>query len=315
MSIEHNLITAVNNHGIVSGLGPYTSVALRQAQSGLTSADLSKVAYQVVSGVTTLWMIIAVSGGTATWLQISTAADAAPGPTGTDYGALAVSNGLTVIGYYRADYAPSVTGSSGTGKASWAPISGAMSAITPDGSATNGIGSATAGVNGRAGLKLNGATQMGAYTAPVLAAPGTTNWHRYWIARQASGGSGGVRNVLSGSDTTAYMVQLAAGTVIYAYGTGASASPGTVDDTWQRGRVSYTGVTATGEFKLGSNLVTGGGAATTAAPATARTFGSLLLNWEWLMYMEVTGPLANFHTFATAADAAAQTDWTSAVQI
>lgn len=232
--------------------------------------------------------------------------------SGTDYAALAVANGLTVVGLFRADIG--LSGSQGTGLASWAPLAGTMSAITPHGSATNGIGNATAGLNGKAGLIQNGATQKGMYTAPALAAPGTANWHRYWIARQATGNSGSVRKALSETGD-AYKVELAAGTVLYAYGAGPSGSPGVNPDTWQRGRISYTGADSNGEFKLGANLVTGGTGANTA-PATARQFGDLLLNWEWLMYLEVTGPKANFLTFAGLADTAARTvDWTTAIEI
>lgn len=230
---------------------------------------------------------------------------------GTDYGALAIANGLGVVGWYRGDLG--VTGTAGTGKASWAPVAGLMSAITPHGTATNGIGSVTAGLNGKAGLKLDGSTQIGQYTAPVLAAPNATNWHRYWIARQASAGvSGGVRKVF-GDAGDVYRLELASATVIYAYGAGPS-TPGVTHDVWQRGRVCYTGST-TGEYKQGASLLTGGTGAT-AAPGTTRQFGSLLLNWEFLLYMELTGPKANFLTFAGLADTAARTvDWTTAVEI
>ncbi len=113
--------------------------------------------------------------------------------SGTDYAALAVSNSLTVIGYFRADLG--VTGTSGTGKASWANQSGAMSAITPHGGATNGIGSVGAGLNSKASLIQNGVNQKGLMTAPTLAAAGTTNIHKYWIGRQIAG-SGTPRGIL-----------------------------------------------------------------------------------------------------------------------
>jgi uncharacterized repeat protein (TIGR02059 family) len=233
------------------------------------------------------------------------------GPTGTDFGALAVANGLGVVGYFRADFG--LSGSSGSGLAAWANLAGAMSSITPHGSATNGIGTATAGLGGRAGLIQNGATQKGAYTAPVLAVPGTTNWHRYLIARQAAGGSGAARKVLSETGD-AYKVEFASALQVYAYGCQSNGNLVT-SDVWQRWRISCTGAN-TGEIKIGSQAVgTGGTGALNTAPDTARQFGDLPLGLEWLMYMELTGTKANFLTFAAAADAAAQSTWTNAIQI
>jgi hypothetical protein len=284
----HKLATIANNHGIV-GLGPYTTAALRRA-AVLTSADVGKIAQQTDTDPATYWIVLRVVSGVGTWSRVDTGAETI-GPTGTDFAALAVSNGLGVVGYFRAD--SGLSGSSGSGLASWAPLSGAMSAITPHASATNGIGAATAGLGGRAGLKLNGATQMGQYTAPTLAVPGTTNWHRYWVARQASSGvSGAAREILTESGN-AYMVQFASSTQVYAYGCQSNGNLAT-NDVWQRYRTSCTGAN-TGQIKIGSQAAgTGGTGATNTAPNTARVFGNLVLNHEFLMYMEVTGPLANF---------------------
>ncbi len=187
-----------------------------------------------------------------------------------------------------------------------------MSAITPHGSATNGIGSVSAGLGGKAGVLLDGSTQKGAYTAPVLAVPGTTNWHRYWIARQIAG-TGGVRLILSETGNV-YMVQFATSVQVYAYGCQSNGNL-VATGTWQRGRVSCTGA-STGEIKIGNQTPgTGGTGAVNTAPDTARQFGDLGLNWEWLMYGEFTGTKANFLTFAAAADSLALTTWTSAIEI
>ena len=227
----------------------------------------------------------------------------------TDYAALAVAHGLTVVSYRRGD--SGLTGSSGTGAASWANLAGAASAITPHGSATNGIGAATAGLGGKAGLKLDGSTQKGLFTAPALAAPATTNIHDYWIARQASGGSGVARGVLqeTGGANDVYM-----GTALAITALGANVSSVIVNDAWQRCRISRTGGAGC-EIKCGAAAaVTGTGPNT--APNTARVFGDLLLNWEWLLKMQLIGPKANFLTFSAAADVAARTvDWTTAIQI
>ena len=287
--------------GAATGAGTAWTYSWTPASGDVGSPVLSAMAVAAGSFLVT----------TAPGVTVSVATAAAPAPTGTDFAALAAANGLTTVGYWRADFG--LSGASGSGFASWTNLSGSSSAITPDGTATNGIGTATAGLGGRAGLVQNGATQKGTFTAPVLAAPGTTNWHRYWIARQSSTGvSGAARKFLSETGD-AYKIEAASTTVIYAYGAGPSGSPGIVNDTWERGRVSYTGST-TGEFKLGSTLVTGGTGGNTA-PATTRQFGDLLSNWEWLMMIEVTGTKANFLAFATAADAAAQSTWTNAIQI
>jgi hypothetical protein len=232
--------------------------------------------------------------------------------TGTDYAALAAANGLTFIGGYRADLG--VTGTSGTGKASWAPLPGsALSAVTPDASATNGIGSVTAGLGGKAGLLLNGATQMGQFTAPALAAPATTNWHRYWIQRQPSPGTGAVRCVFDRNADADQKVEYSSPTNLAAYGCGVAGA--TVLDAWQRCRVSYTGA-GTSEFKWGSGSTTSGGSASNVAPNTSRRFGSLLLNQEFLLYVELTGPKANFLTWAGLVDTASRTvEWTTAIEI
>lgn len=232
------------------------------------------------------------------------------GPSGTDYAALAISNGLTVGAYYRGDFG--LSGAAGSGYASWANISGAIGAITPHGSATNGIGSAGTGLNGRASLKQDGATQKGQFTAPALAVPGTTNFHKYFITKQASGGSSSPRGILQETGGV-YDVYMSTGTVMNASGTGPVTPQNITQDVWQRTRISWTGGAGC-ELKIGSSAaVTGSGVNT--APNTARLFGDLLSNWEWLMYLELYGPKANFLTFAAAADTASQDDWTSAVQI
>ncbi|HTA90330.1 MAG TPA: hypothetical protein VK745_12160, partial [Polyangiaceae bacterium] len=95
MTIEHNAITAANNHGIVSGLGPYTTAALRRAAT-VASTDVGKVALQSDTSPPTLWYLASQSSGVPTWVQISTAADASF--TG-NFGALFTG----VLQYMRSD--------------------------------------------------------------------------------------------------------------------------------------------------------------------------------------------------------------------
>ncbi len=97
-------------------------------------------------------------------------------------------------------------------------------------------------------------------------------------------------------------------------GTGV-AGPNITNNVFERCRVSWTGAVATNEAKVGSQAaVTGTGSNVT--PNTARAFSDLLTNYEWLMYLEVTGTKANFLTFAAAADTAARTvDWTTAIEV
>ncbi len=231
--------------------------------------------------------------------------------SGTDYGALAIANGLTLVGWYRSDLG--VTGTSGTGKASLAPVAGSLSAITPHGSATNGIGSVGAGLNGKASLIQDGSTQKGLLTAPTLAAPGTTNIHKYWIARQVGSGIGTPRGILQEGGGGAYDVYLANATSVLASGTGIVTGQNLTNNVFQRYRVTWC--VNPSEFKLG-NLTALTSNGTSSAPNTARTFGDILTSYEWLMYLECTGPKANFLTFAAAADTAARTvDWTTAIEI
>lgn len=304
-------------HGIVSGLGPYTSAANRQAQSGLTAADMNKVAYQVVGGVTTLWLTIAVSGGTATWLQINTTADST---FSGDFGALFNSySGLTVRAYYRGDLG--VSGTTGTGKSAWANQLGDFSAMAPGSGMTNGIGTPGTGLNGKASLIANGATQCGNYTAPSAPAPATTNVHLYAIERFPSAPSS-IGYMHSSNpytlDQAASQANPAANVTMQNGGVGPITS-GVVLNQWYRLRASFMGGTIADVLRIGAHAPT--------SVATSNTVSNLVWGWggaynatvlcplEGLLYVHVEGPLATFLTAAADADAKAQAFWTSAIEI
>ena len=293
----HKNIPIADNHSFVK-----YSQSTAAGRRALTGCVRGEVCEQTDTVPATLWAVVTGGAGTATWSRIDTGAEAV-GPTGTDYGALGIAQGLSLVGYFRADYG--VSGTAGSGKALWAPIAGTMSAMTPDGTATNGIGSVSAGLGGRAGLLTNGASQMSQYTAPALVAPGTTNWHRYWLQKQLSPGSGAVRKVFDDAGS-GYKVEYSTATNLAAYGCGVAAA--TNQDVWQRCRISYTG-SGTSEIKWGNGTATSGGSASNTVPGTARTFGNLVWGVEALMYLEFTGTKANFLTFCGLADTAIQTDW------
>lgn len=226
-----------------------------------------------------------------------------------NFAALAIGAGLGVVGYYRADQG--VSGVAGSGSALMKNLSGADSDIIPDGAATNGIGTLGLGLNSRPSLIQNGATQKGKYTAPALALPGTTNFHKYYLAYQPTG-AGAPRGVLQETGG-AYDVYLSTATLLNLTGTGIAAQAIT-QDVWQRTRISWTGG-AGSEVKIGSAVAQTGVGSNVAVPNVNRFFGDLLCTFRWLMYIELTGPKANFLTFAGLADAVTQTEWSNAIQI
>ncbi len=250
MSIEHGVITPANNHGIVSGLGPYTSAALRQAQAGLVATDVNKVAYQVVGGVTTLWMIIAVSGGTATWLQINTSADSI-GFAG-DFGSITPS----CVGYWRGDLGLTLTSTTVNGWANQIASGAGIAGNAIEVTSTVGMGVTDAGIGGRAAIASNGTTHAGKY-AYVGPTPATTNFHIYCVYQAANKGSNQVITGTAGNELLLWEPGGAGNVSAY---NGAGNTTTRTANTWARLRASYTGATSgtADKIKWGSTAEVGG---------------------------------------------------------
>lgn len=75
-NLHASLQPADGIHGIVSGLGPYSTAALRRA-AVLTSADVGKCALQTDTSPPTMWTVLSVTSGAGSWGLIATAEAAA----------------------------------------------------------------------------------------------------------------------------------------------------------------------------------------------------------------------------------------------
>lgn len=230
-----------------------------------------------------------------------------------NFGKLAQKFNLTVIHYFRGDLG--VTGTSGTGKGSWANQLGASTAITPHGTATNGIGSVGAGLNGRASVVTNGVDQKGMYTAPALAPPATTAWTTWMIARQLSGGSASPRGILqqTGGANDLYWQSATIVNQVQAGGTTVTNETG-AQNVWFRWQIVATGVDATSHLQIGSNTTQSPGVGNVALNVN-RTFSDLLTKMEFLCILQAQGAVADIAAYNAAASPLAQKFWTNAIQI
>jgi hypothetical protein len=237
-----------------------------------------------------------------------------------DFGALFLSYGLAVRRYNRGDLG--VTGTQGTGKASWANQLGDGSAITPGAAASsNGIGSVGTGLNGKASIVTDGTTQNGQYTHPTSSAPGTLNHHIYAVERvlvtpvsvgyMHSANSNPVVFVIGGQTSPA-------ADMLCTNGTPLAQTTGVVINQWYRLRASWTDSVAD-ELRVGAHATTGidmgAGAMGTQWGFGAAYNGTVLVSIETLLLMHIEGPKATFLTACADADAKARTYWTTAIEI
>ncbi len=227
--------------------------------------------------------------------------------------------GLSTRAYFRSDIG--VSGTSGTGKTNWTNLLGDYGNMAPEGTATNGIGSLVAGLNGFQAVEGDGATQTGIYVSPSEVAPATTNFHVY-----------SVDMFLLAGVTTQYICSAANNVQIYIPGGQVAPSAncqlfdgspgpvttGVVINQWYRTRASFTG-SANDQIRVGSHAPapTAGG---TATPGLNWSFagaynGTSRTRQRTLTRLHVQGPLATFLTACVAVDAAIQTMYTSAVEI
>jgi hypothetical protein len=306
----HKLATIANNHGVV-GLGPYTTAALRRA-AVLTSADVGKIAQQTDTDPSTYWIVLKVASGVGTWSRVDTGAEVTA--FGGDFAALAATFSLTVRGFWRGDLG--VTGTQGTGKAAWANQSGSSSGMT---GAADGIGSVGTGLNGKASVATNGTSQYGSYTMPAQAAPLTLPQHKWSIVKF----TGTAVSKLICADTSSAIAvggtsETAPDRNLFMFdGASGPSSTGVVRNQWYRARFSFMG-NATSAMRVGAH--TQSGDCGNQAPNPPRSWmcgtgGINLFEAETLCLLELEGTLANFLSFDAAAGPAAQTFWTSAIEI
>jgi hypothetical protein len=301
---------------LVSGLGPFDNAGLRNA-APIDMTDLGRVAFQLDTGE--LWVVLPkVPFGTGVkWGLMATPEEVFTG----DFAALAATFSLTVRGDWDPAAVGALTGTQGTGSASWANRTGSASAITnPSG---DGVGTASAGLNGHAGITINGTTQAGIMTMPVQGAPGTVNLHRWWVGRILSTPASGAGTLFASGGLEA--VQIVAGQTTPAancwqYNNGAGATTtGVVINVWHRGRASLTG-SSSDQIRIGSHAPAPAATTNTAPGGTSRRIGTdsggiNKANFELLRYLEIEGTLANFLLFDADASAKARTFWTSAIEI
>ncbi len=237
-----------------------------------------------------------------------------------DFAALFTSFGLNVRVYRRGDLG--VTGTTGTGKTNWANQSGDGSTMSPGSAgAANGIGSVGAGLNGKASVVTNGATQNGQYTLPSSVAPATTNHHIYAVERIL------VTPVAVGymhSANTQPTVDVSGGQVsprcdmLATNGNVASSATPLVINQWYRLSYSLTG-SAADRFQVGSVVAApqdgGNGALGTQWGWSAAYNGTVLVSLESVLKMHIEGPKSTYLTAKAAADPLLQTFWTNAIQI
>lgn len=244
-----------------------------------------------------------------------------------DFGALATSKGLTVRGFQRGDLG--LSGTTGSGKSVWANQLGANgNIVVPTSGAANGVGTPGAGLNGHASLVQDGSTQGGKFTCAAQAAPATTNRHKYWIGRLLAipGAAGYLSHADSGGQFDGSGDQIAivgGGDANYRWGAAASAPPNTtgrVANTWYRVRHSING--GGNDFlRVGNNETAHVASGLGACALTVVNFGcfndigQLKASYEWLLYLDLEGPNAAMSSFATDADAMAQTFWTNAIEV
>lgn len=234
---------------------------------------------------------------------------------GGDFGALFASYGLTVNAYFRGDLG--VSGTTGTGRTTWANQLGSGSNITPGVGATNGIGSVGAGLNGKASLDTDASTQFGVHTLPTSVTPGTTNRHIYAIKKTLVTPVSIAYLFTTAGVTTSinpFQVSPAANENIFNGSAGADTT-GVVINQWYRARYSWIG--GLDQIRIGTHepapVATSNGPLGTAWTICGVNTASA--SQSHLLYVCVDGPLATFLTAAADADAKAQLFWSNAIEI
>jgi len=303
MTIEHSAITAANNHGIVSALGPYANQTARRA-AVLTSDMVGKVALQTSDS--TLWVVLPsiVTPGTYVWGPLSTGPEATF--SGDFAGIFSAGAGLTVDASW---YGWAGLHSTGSVVNTWDNQVGTYGSIA-EGSAGIGIGSTTT-VGGRVAVVANGTTQYGTVLDnPVRPAPGTTNVHYYTIYRSLPTTPGGQAHLWGQSGFVQPLFQNASDQ-LSVYAASSLASTGATSNTWARCRASLTGATSgtADKIKWGSAAEVGGFAGNNAGGAGnshglfATESGTNKGAFALALHIIVRGPIASFLTQAALADA------------
>jgi hypothetical protein len=295
----------------------FSTVTARRTPGVYVTTDIGSEAMQTDTSPPTFWKLLGFTGSAPTatpiWGPMNITAESL---FSGDFAALAATFGLTVRGHWRGDMG--VSGTLGTGAASWANQMGSASAIA--GADTNGLG-VTAGLGGRAGILLGTATGYGTYTMPAQAAPATTNTHQWWIGRFLATPSGAGTIFIDSTGLNA--VQIVSGQTtpaanVWLYNNGAGpTTTGVVINQWYRGYACETG-SANDKLRIGANAPAQS-ATTNTAHTTSRTIGaSSGINRgqiELLDFLELEGTLANLLLFDAAAAPQAQSWWTSAIEI
>lgn len=242
-----------------------------------------------------------------------------PPPFAGDFGALAVSYGLAVAEYRRGDLG--VTGTTGTGKSSWANQQGRISAITPGTGATNGIGAVGTGLNSKASVITDGATQGGTFTDASPVTPGTTNVHDWMIVRFVSSPAPNAGYIQNDGGFSALYVHAgqtapACNVILLATSPGNPAT-GVVANQWYLLRSSHIG--GNDILRVGAHAPTpttlGNHASTNTFSWSASTDGSARLAQEVLCKMRLEGPLAAFQSFDADASVKARSFWSNVIEI
>ena len=238
-----------------------------------------------------------------------------------DFSALAASFGLTV----RADFDANVgvTGTTGSGKTAWANQTGDGSAMAVIGGKANGIGTPGAGLNGKASMITDGATQGGVYTFPSAAPPATTQYHIWAIERIVATPAASAHPHFGGANfgilTVPGAVNPDANILLDAGGGFVGPSTGAVVGQWYRIRASWLGGTIADTGQIGAHVVPPA-ASTNTAPGLSWGFGGSStgvnqLQIETLRILHIEGTEANFNSFCAVADPDAQSWWTNAIEI
>lgn len=311
-NVHSQQLVADGIHGVVA-YEPADATAL----AAITPSSTNKYKQACRQDDGSLWIVLPTAGaGSYYWAKISTASSFSG-----DFAALAATYSLNVRLFARGDLG--VTGTTGTGKSSWANQSGDGSAITFGSGATNGIGSVGA-LNGKATVLGNGATQFGGYTFPSGPLPGTTNRHLYLVQRIVAnpGASQGYMHFGTGFGANQYLncfadqTSPAADIVLGNVSPGAQTS-GVIINQWYRGKVSFIG---------GADVIRWGAHAPTAVTTgnyqigNAWSFnhngsGSAIIGTETALIMHLEGTLANYNLFTAAADPLLATFWSGATAI
>jgi hypothetical protein len=228
--------------------------------------------------------------------------------------------GLTVRVYRRGDLG--VTGTTGTGKTNWANQHGDGSTMAPGSAgASNGIGSVGAGLNSKASVVTNGATQNGSYTLPSSVAPATTNHHIYAVERilvtPVSVGYMHSANTQPTVDVAGGQVSPRCDMLATNGGSPSSATPLVINQ-WYRLSYSLTG-SINDRFQVGSQVAVaangGNGALGTQWGFGAAYNGTVLVSMECVLKMHIEGPLATYLTAKATVDPLTQSFWTAAIQL